>query len=90
MKRHVEVGLTIISFILMWIGWKMVYANNKQISWYLNIMPFYAIILFGCYCLAKLGIDLLTFNDYPEEIIKLTVDIAAAKEDLRKRGFKEK
>lgn len=90
MKRHVEVGLTIISFILMWIGGKMVYAKNKQISWYLNIMPFYAIILFGCYCLAKLGIDLLTFNDYPEEIIKLTVDIAAAKEDLRKRGFKEK
>ena len=27
--------------------------------------------MFGCYCLGKLGYDLVTFNDYPKEIQKL-------------------
>ena len=89
MKRHMQMGISLFSFVLMWVGWKLIYSENEQASWYLNILPFYCIILFGCYCLARLGLDLLTFNDYPEEIMKLTVDIAAAKEDLRQRGFKD-
>lgn len=30
----------------------------------LNVLPFLLLIWLGCFCLAKLGYDLLTFNDY--------------------------
>jgi hypothetical protein len=35
------------------------------------------------------GVDLLTFKDYPEEILKLEKDIKIAEIDLKKRGFNE-
>lgn len=37
----------------------------------IKTIPGYLLIVFGCYCLGKLGYDLVTFNDYPHEIQKL-------------------
>lgn len=33
----------------------------------LPIIPFWALISFGCYALGTLGYDVLTFNDKPEK-----------------------
>lgn len=51
-------------------------------------MPWYLLVSFGCYCLYKLGSDLLNFRNCPEEIKKLETDITNARKDLSKRGFK--
>lgn len=34
-------------------------------------MPLYLLVVLGCYCLARLGSDLLAFRDDPAEIAKL-------------------
>lgn len=62
-------------------------SNTGNAKWFIDIAPWYSLILFGCYCLTKLGIDLLTFNDYPEEIFNLEKDIKIAEIDLKKRGY---
>ena len=62
-------------------------SNNDIKSWIVDISPWYSLICFGCYCLGKIGYDLLMFNDYPEEIIKLELDIKNAETDLKSRGF---
>eukprot|EP01041_Mallomonas_annulata_P004325 gene4325-8610_t len=41
----------------------------------------------GCYCLGKLGLDILRFNNYPKAILKLEKEIIVAKSDLAKKGF---
>ncbi len=61
--------------------------ENMKIRWIINIIPWYSLICFGCYCLMKIGFDLLTFNDYPLEIGKLEKDIKIAENDLKNRGF---
>lgn len=45
--------------------------NDELIWWFISILPWYALMTFGSICLGKLGIDLILFNDYPEEIKKL-------------------
>ena len=55
----------------------------------LDAFPVLAVAVFGIACCVRLGIDLATFNTYPQEIPKLERDIAGAREDLRRRGFTE-
>ena len=56
----------------------------EEVLW---VLPWYALVLFGCYTFMRVGIDLLSFNDYPEEIKALEEDIRKAKHDLKVRGF---
>ena len=42
------------------------------------------VVYLGCYCLMKLGTDLINFREYPEEADKLNAEILEAKEDLKK------
>jgi hypothetical protein len=58
-----------------------------KLDWIVAIWPWYSLMVFGCYCLYRLGSDIISFNDYPEEITKLEKDILIAREDLKKRGF---
>lgn len=90
MKRHLVFGILLAALFSLWVGLKF---SAKKLptaaNWFVDICPFYAIILFGVYCLARLGTDLVAFNDYPEEVRKLGEDIRMAKEDLKKRGFSD-
>mmetsp|Transcript_3602 Transcript_3602/g.5613 ORF Transcript_3602/g.5613 Transcript_3602/m.5613 type:complete len:92 (-) Transcript_3602:578-853(-) len=91
MKRHTIYGGVIAVFAITWMclqTWKTVLPST--IAWYTDISPWYLLIVLGCYCLAKLGYDLFSFNDYPLEIKKLEKDIIEAKKDLARRGFKSK
>ncbi|KAL3460555.1 dolichol-phosphate mannosyltransferase subunit 3 [Aspergillus heterothallicus] len=49
------------------------------------VLPFYALISFGCYLLGRLGVAILTFNDVPEAHKELQGEIAQAKAELRKK-----
>ncbi len=44
------------------------YIAFEPVHRVLEILPLYFLILFGCYCLGKLGYDLLVFRDDPQEI----------------------
>lgn len=72
MKRSVAYGVVIIVWISVWSYFKLTRSHfSERVNWFTDVSPWYMLILFGCYCLAKLGIDLLSFNDYPHEIKKL-------------------
>jgi len=52
------------------------------------LFPWYLLVSLGCYCLFRLGKDLLSFRNCPEEVKKLEDDIVIARADLKKRGLK--
>lgn len=87
MKRVTYYFGIIAILALVWFAlyWYTEDAKHKEI---VSLLPWYALILLGSYCLGKLGFDLVCFNDYPSEITKLEKDVDEAKADLRKRGFK--
>ena len=72
MKRSVAYGAVIFVWVAVWLYFKL--SQNRfsdKVNWLTDVSPWYMLILVGCYCLAKLGMDLLSFNDYPHEIKKL-------------------
>lgn len=72
MKRSTSYAVVVLILVISWIFLKISSDKLPEIvNWYTDVSPWYSLILFGCYCLAKLGFDLLTFNDYPLEIKKL-------------------
>lgn len=42
-----------------------------SLRWVVAALPFYALVSLGCYLLARLGYDVLSFRDYPEERVRL-------------------
>lgn len=49
-------------------------------------IPFWALVSFGAYLLAKLGYGVFSFNDVPEAHEELVKQIEQARADLTKRG----
>ena len=90
MKRSSLYLSYIVIFILAWLlfGILSFYYDLDNFKWLFYVTPWLLLVWFGCYCLARLGIDLLTFNDYPDEIKKLEKDIAACRVHLQSKGFK--
>ena len=78
--------LLVVLYLLLWIfihshsflqEWDQIISSERSLTadklqWMVSILPWYGLILFGCYCLMKLGSDLLNFNDCPKEIQKLS------------------
>ncbi|KAK0354478.1 hypothetical protein LTR91_017735 [Friedmanniomyces endolithicus] len=50
------------------------------------VLPFWAIVTFGAYLLAKLGYGVLTFNDVPQAHQELVKQIEQARVELKKKG----
>ena len=98
MKRYQVYGIVLVVMVGAWLRMKILYmmaepslgtttTEQQPWVWIVDVMPWYSLICFGCYCLTKLGFDLLTFNDYPDEIRRLEQDIRTAEADLKRRGF---
>ncbi len=49
--------------------------------------PSYALVVFGCYALASIGLALVRFGDCPEAAAELTGEVASIKAALAARGF---
>ncbi|KAF3806916.1 hypothetical protein GCG54_00007167 [Colletotrichum gloeosporioides] len=63
-------------------------ATLRKATWLTIItqLPFWALVSFGAYLLARLGYNVMTFNDVPEAHKELMAEIDEAKADLRKLG----
>ena len=76
MKRAQYYAAAIVTVALSWL-YLMINRTSDNLSldsrqqWIITVFPWLLLMTFGCYCLFKLGYDLLTFNDYPKEIGKL-------------------
>ncbi|KAG8960349.1 hypothetical protein FRC03_006627 [Tulasnella sp. 419] len=52
----------------------------------LPVLPWWALVTFGAYCLGRLGWHVMTIRDCPEAYHELMSEISAAKNDLRAKG----
>ena len=90
-KRVTVYASCLVLLVSVWVGLLGLMERNviDKDTWgrMVYVLPWFALVTLGCYCLGKLGIDLLTFNDCPHEISLLEADIAAAEADLKARGF---
>jgi dolichyl-phosphate mannosyltransferase polypeptide 3 len=103
MKRHKAYFLVLLLLVVVYYAMYFSVINYPDVKAFLDsnlglspvlamfwiqVAPWYALICLGCYCLTKLGLDLLTFRDCPQEIPKLAKEIEQARKDLQNRGFK--
>jgi hypothetical protein len=72
-KKHQKAAGVAITLIAVWFAlqYKKAEFASEIIRWYIDVSPLFLVMTFGSYCLFKLGYDLLTFNNYPDEIEKL-------------------
>lgn len=90
MRRSTVYASGLALSVAVWVGLLALLHHGvlrPDLSRIINTLPWFWLMSLGCYCLGKLGMDLLTFNDFPHEIKALEADIAAAREDLASRGF---
>ncbi len=73
MKRH---QIYIVSSFFLVSFWFLLKFTNKfpmsdDFKFVVDVVPWLILMWFGCFCLAKLGFDLICFNDFPQEILVL-------------------
>ncbi|KAI9279414.1 dolichol-phosphate mannosyltransferase subunit 3 [Umbelopsis sp. AD052] len=51
------------------------------------VLPWWALVSFGSYCLGTLGWNVMTFGECPEAYDELMREISEAKGDLRSKGM---
>ncbi|GAA87249.1 hypothetical protein AKAW_05363 [Aspergillus luchuensis IFO 4308] len=69
-------------YLVLYLG--LVPLNETVQTEVIPVLPFYALICFGCYLLGRLGLAILTFNDVPEAHEELQKEIEQAKAELRR------
>ncbi|GKT93798.1 dolichyl-phosphate mannosyltransferase polypeptide 3 [Colletotrichum tofieldiae] len=60
--------------------------QTTSLALLVSSLPFWVLISFGSYLLARLGYNVMTFNDVPEAHKELMAEIDEAVVDLRKLG----
>ena len=70
MKRRTLYVAVLIAIAALWLGLKLKFKGheNNKLVFLIDVFPWFLLMAFGSYCVTKLGYDMLTFNDYPEEI----------------------
>ena len=72
MKRSGVYGAVLFVVIAVWTALKFRQSSmSSSFAWLVDVSPWYLLMVMGCFCLGKLGFDLISFNDYPQEIKKL-------------------
>ncbi|KAJ5096232.1 hypothetical protein NUU61_005588 [Penicillium alfredii] len=69
-------------YLMLYLG--LVPLNEIVQIQIIPVLPFYALISFACYLLARLGLAIFTFNDVPEAHAELQEEIEQAKVELRR------
>ncbi|KAL2000831.1 hypothetical protein VTN02DRAFT_2570 [Thermoascus thermophilus] len=82
-QQTISVLLLVSSlYLALYLG--LVPLNETVQREIIPVLPFYALISFGCYLMARLGWAILTFNDVPEAHEELQKEIELAKVELRR------
>ncbi|KAJ5403935.1 hypothetical protein N7509_003806 [Penicillium cosmopolitanum] len=81
-QQTVSVLLLVSSlYLVAYLG--LVPLNKTFQTEIIPVLPFWALIVFGCYLLGRLGVAIFTFNDVPEAHAELQKEIEQAKVELR-------
>ncbi|KAB8201546.1 dolichol-phosphate mannosyltransferase subunit 3-like protein [Aspergillus flavus] len=78
--------LLLVSSLYLVLYLDLVPLNETVQKEIVPVLPFYALISFGCYLLGRLGVAILTFNDVPEAHEELQKEIEQAKAELRRQN----
>ncbi|KAE8326088.1 dolichol-phosphate mannosyltransferase subunit 3 [Aspergillus sergii] len=78
--------LLLVSSLYLVLYLDLVPLNETIQKEIIPVLPFYALISFGCYLLGRLGVAILTFNDVPEAHEELQKEIEQAKAELRRQN----
>jgi len=72
-KKYQKAATVAFTAFGLWaaLEYKKAEFESEIVRFYIDVAPLFFIMMFGCYCLFKLGYDLLTFNNFPDEIGKL-------------------
>ncbi|KAI8172299.1 Rhamnogalacturonate lyase A [Colletotrichum sp. SAR 10_65] len=76
----------LVSSLYLALYLQLIPAPAKVQEQIIPVLPFWALVSFGAYLLARLGYNVMTFNDVPEAHKELMAEIDEAKADLRKLG----
>ncbi|PYI24253.1 dolichol-phosphate mannosyltransferase subunit 3 [Aspergillus japonicus CBS 114.51] len=79
--------LLLVSSLYLSLYLGLVPLNETIQNEIIPVLPFYALICFGCYLLGRLGLAILTFNDVPEAHTELQKEIEQAKVELRRANI---
>ncbi|KAH8921779.1 dolichol-phosphate mannosyltransferase subunit 3, partial [Atractiella rhizophila] len=55
--------------------------------YFLQVLPFWLLISFGCWCLWQLGMGVYSFGECEQDYRDLLLEIKMAKDDLRTKGI---
>ncbi|KAJ5498383.1 hypothetical protein LT330_009984 [Penicillium expansum] len=75
--------LLLVSSLYLSLFLGLVPLNETVQTEIIPVLPFYTLIVFACYLLARLGVAIFTFNDVPEAHAELQKEIELAKVELR-------
>ncbi|TKA75000.1 hypothetical protein B0A55_02640 [Friedmanniomyces simplex] len=84
-QQTLSIGLLVSSlYMVAFLG--LAPMPEKLQTEFIPVLPFWAIVSFGAYLLAKLGYGVLTFNDVPAAHQELVKQIEQARVELKKKG----
>lgn len=80
--------------LIFFIVWSLILSNlfpqfhpNNIQREIIFTLPFYLLIVFGCYSLFVIGWNLLIFRECPEAMKELEQNIGQARQNLKSYGF---
>ncbi|KAF9873400.1 dolichyl-phosphate mannosyltransferase polypeptide 3 [Colletotrichum karsti] len=83
-RAQQTISLALLVYLALYL--QLVPVPAKIQEQIIPVLPFWVLVSFGAYLLARLGYNVMTFNDVPEAHKELVAEIEEAKADLRKRG----
>ena len=87
MKRGPQLAITLGILSATWASVFFYAPLSPAVEQVVVLLPYTALIWFGCYSLATISINMLTFNECPEAAASLLEEIRDARDDLRKKGI---
>jgi len=90
MKRAASLGLKLLVAAVVWLLllFKIVPLPYSHIlDQIIPVIPLYALVVFGSYSLASIGVGVMTFRNCPEDHQSLQKEIAEAKKELKEKGL---
>ena len=87
MKRGPLLSIIISTSLATWAAIYYFMPMSEAAQMVVAALPLTALMWFGCYSLATISINMLTFRECPEAAASLLDEIREARRDLRTKGL---